>query len=55
MYCGESNNGENAEAIKEVPPTSVIKRPKREKVILEGISLYFNPGELIGIMGPSGE
>ena len=28
---------------------------KREsKQILNGISLYFNPGELVGIMGPSG-
>ena len=25
-----------------------------EKEILKGISLYFNPGELVGIMGPSG-
>lgn len=25
-----------------------------EKEILKGMSLYFNPGELIGIMGPSG-
>ena len=24
------------------------------KEILKGISLYFNPGELVGIMGPSG-
>lgn len=54
MYSGESNDGENMEAVKEVPSTSVTKRLKREKVILEGISLYFNPGELIGIMGPSG-
>lgn len=28
---------------------------REEKVILKGISLYFNPGEMIGIMGPSGE
>ena len=25
------------------------------KDILKGLSLYFNPGELVGIMGPSGE
>ena len=50
---GVENNGENTEAVK---VSSIgIKQPKREKVILEGISLYFNPGELIGIMGPSGE
>lgn len=24
------------------------------KEILKGISIYFNPGEMIGIMGPSG-
>ncbi len=28
---------------------------RKYKEILKGISLYFNPGELIGIMGPSGE
>ena len=28
-------------------------RTKRKK-ILKGISVYFNPGEMIGIMGPSG-
>jgi ABC-type multidrug transport system ATPase subunit len=55
MHSGESNNGENADAVRKGPPTNVIKQPKREKVILEEISLYFNPGELIGIMGPSGE
>ena len=26
----------------------------REKAILKGISIYFNPGEMIGVMGPSG-
>ncbi len=32
-----------------------IRHGNREvKEILKGISLYFNPGELIGIMGPSG-
>ena len=32
-----------------------IRYGNREvKEILKGISLYFNPGELIGIMGPSG-
>ena len=28
---------------------------RKYKEILKGISLYFNPGELIGIMGPSGK
>ena len=28
---------------------------KERKQILKGISVYFNPGELVGIMGPSGE
>jgi len=27
---------------------------EKYKVILKGISLYFNPGQLIAIMGPSG-
>ena len=31
-----------------------IRYNKQQKNILKGISLYFNPGELIGIMGPSG-
>ncbi len=26
----------------------------RKKEILKGISVYFNPGEMIGVMGPSG-
>ena len=34
------------------------KRPKKivekTKTILKGISLYFNPGQLVAIMGPSG-
>ena len=30
-----------------------VFRTKRKK-ILKGISVYFNPGEMIGIMGPSG-
>ncbi len=29
-------------------------RKKRKKVILKGITTYFNPGELVAIMGPSG-
>jgi len=33
-----------------------IPEPKEKvKVILKGISLYFNPGQLIAIMGPSGK
>ena len=28
---------------------------EKVKVILEEISLYFNPGHLVAIMGPSGE
>ena len=31
----------------------MIFHTKRKK-ILKGISVYFNPGEMIGIMGPSG-
>ena len=31
------------------------KKQEKVKVILEGISLYFNPGQLVAIMGPSGE
>ena len=31
-----------------------VFRTKRKK-ILKGISVYFNPGEMIGIMGPSGK
>lgn len=27
----------------------------QENEILKGVSVYFNPGELVGIMGPSGE
>ena len=27
---------------------------RRQREILKGISLYFNPGEMVGIMGPSG-
>lgn len=34
---------------------NAVKRSREEKVILKGISLYFNPGEMIGIMGPSGK
>jgi len=34
---------------------SVKYGARKHKEILKGISLYFNPGELIGIMGPSGE
>jgi ABC-type polysaccharide/polyol phosphate transport system ATPase subunit len=33
---------------------STMRQSKEEKAILKGISLYFNPGEMIGIMGPSG-
>lgn len=31
-----------------------VFRTKRKK-ILKGISVYFNPGEMVGIMGPSGK
>ena len=35
---------------------NIILEPKEKvKVILKGISLYFNPGQLIAIMGPSGK
>ena len=54
--CDKEQNGENIETVKASFFKSIsVKQPKREKVILQGISLYFNPGELIGIMGPSGE
>ena len=33
---------------------SAMRYSREQKRILKGISLYFNPGELIGIMGPSG-
>ena len=26
----------------------------KEKTILSGVSVFFNPGEMVGIMGPSG-
>ena len=31
-----------------------LKPPQKVKKILKGISLYFNPGQLVAIMGPSG-
>ena len=31
-----------------------IKNVEKTKTILKGISLYFNPGQLVAIMGPSG-
>jgi len=34
---------------------SISEHKEKMKVILKGISLYFNPGQLIAIMGPSGE
>ena len=38
-------------------PTEEVKKAFGGRVIkeiLKGISIYFNPGEMIGIMGPSG-
>ena len=57
LTCSEEQNAENTQAAVQ---TSFLKsigkrQPKTEKVILQEISLYFNPGELIGIMGPSGK
>ena len=37
--------------------TKKIVKPinvEKIKTILKGISLYFNPGQLVAIMGPSG-
>ena len=34
--------------------TKKVFKTKRKK-ILKGLSVYFNPGEMIGIMGPSGK
>ena len=38
----------------EKPTTKRKKIEKKTKTILKGISLYFNPGQLVAIMGPSG-
>ena len=35
--------------------SKTAKAKERTKMILKGISLYFNPGQLIAIMGPSGK
>ena len=37
-----------------VTNTKCCPQLRNQKEILKGISLYFNPGELVGIMGPSG-
>lgn len=29
-------------------------KKKKEKEIIRGVSAYFNPGELVAILGPSG-
>ena len=31
-----------------------LSKPDKKKEILKGISAYFNPGEMVAIMGPSG-
>ena len=33
----------------------ITKAREKVKMILKGVSLYFNPGQLIAIMGPSGK
>ena len=33
----------------------IPEQKEKVKVILNGISLYFNPGQLVAIMGPSGK
>ena len=35
-------------------PAKRMKIEEKTKTILKGISLYFNPGQLVAIMGPSG-
>lgn len=40
--------------VKQRASISMKYASREHKDILKGISLYFNPGELIGIMGPSG-
>ena len=49
------NSGNDAQVVQTSVLKSIgIRQARTEKMILHGISLYFNPGELIGIMGPSG-
>ena len=61
MYQKKSNKElftatEVRDLVKEIITDDKHKKKKEKvKVILEGISLYFNPGQLVAIMGPSGE
>lgn len=32
----------------------ISNQKKKEKEIIRGVSAYFNPGELVAILGPSG-
>lgn len=49
--CKGRLRGHNGES--KARKTNAQKTHKKE--ILKGISTYFNPGELVAIMGPSGE
>jgi len=42
------------EVVKSNSEKKTEKSEEKTKMILKGISLYFNPGQLIAIMGPSG-
>jgi len=42
-------------ALKRQDSKKIAKPVQKVKNILKGLSLYFNPGQLIAIMGPSGE
>ena len=61
VYQKESNKElftatEVGDLVKEIITDDKHKnKQEKVKVILEGISLYFNPGHLVAIMGPSGE
>ena len=46
-----SNMISNNDAASKKKPKKVVEKTK---TILKGISLYFNPGQLVAIMGPSG-
>ena len=45
----------NAALKREDSKKKIAKPVQKVKKILKGLSLYFNPGQLVAIMGPSGE